>query len=427
MEEIGVHTHYQVAMIVIFFIGYALIAFEHVVQINKSTTALLMAILCWIIQFANKGMTGEENTTFLGIHVANISQVIFFLIGAIAIVEIIDAHKGFRLISNNINVSSKRKLLWLLGFLGFFLSSVLDNLTTTILLVSLVKKIIYDEGDRLLIGGGIVIAANAGGAWTPIGDITTTMLWIGGQVSTVSIMKSLFFPSLACLCASFACLTFMLKGDFEAKKVLSIEEDRLEPMGEVIFFLGIGALISVPIFKLLTGLPPFMGILFGLSILWLVTDIMHYKYSERQHLRVTSVMSRIDLSGAMFFLGILLCITSLETAGILEMLAHWLDKNIGNVNVIAVLIGLASAIVDNVPLVAASMGMYSLEQFATDSVFWQLVAYCAGTGGSILVIGSAAGVAFMGLEKVDFLWYVKKISLPALVGYFVGLIIYLVS
>ena len=415
---------YAIGMIIVFVLGYFMITIEHVTHINKATCALLMAIICWILQFANKGFEHQENITFLGNHLANISQVVFFLLGAIGIVEIIDAHKGFKIISDRIQIHSKRQMLWVVGLLAFFLSAVLDNLTTTILMVSLVKKMI-DEGDeRLLIGGAVVIAANAGGAWTPIGDITTTMLWIGGQISTFGIMKQLFIPSLVCVLVSLGILTYSLKGNFAIKEIRADENDNV-PYRGLIFALGIGSLIFVPFFKYLTGLPPFMGILLGLSVLWLVTDILHSRYEDRKQLMVPHILTKIDMSGILFFLGILLCINSLESAGILEQLAHWLDKNIPNVNIVAAFIGIASAIVDNVPLVAACMGMYDMTQYPQDSTFWVLVAYAAGTGGSMLIIGSAAGVAFMGLEKVDFFWFLKRISFAAMVGYFAGMASYL--
>lgn len=417
MQGLDIYTY---SMVIVFIIGYLFITLEHVTHINKATVALMMAIILWILQFGNANWTGEENLVFLGEHLANISQVVFFLIGALTVVEIINVHKGFRIISEWIQISSKRKLLWTCGMITFFLSAVLDNLTTTIVMVSLISKMIYKSEDRLIIGGGIVIAANAGGAWTPIGDVTTTMLWIGGQLSTLHIVKDLFIPSVVCFVVSFLILSLMLKGDFEYKEAKG-EEVKSEPLGGFILFLGIGSLVFVPIFKLLTGLPPFMGVLFGLSILWFVTDIVHRHYHDREHLRVPNILTKIDLSGTLFFLGILLAVTALDTAKILSQLAVWLDKNIGNTDIIAAAIGLASAVVDNVPLVAATMGMYDLSHYPMDSRFWQLVAYCAGTGGSILIVGSAAGVVFMGLEKVDFFWYFKKISLAALVGYFVGM------
>lgn len=419
----GLH-HYTLFMVIVFVAGYFFIACEHVTKINKATCAILMAILCWILQFANEGISSGVHTTFLCEHLGNVSQVIFFLLGAVTIVETIDSHKGFRIISELIQINSKRKLLWLMGLLSFFLSAILDNLTTTILMVSLLKKIVDDGDDRLLIGGGIVIAANAGGAWTPIGDITTTMLWIGGQVSSGGIITHLFFPSLVSIIVSFLYLTFRLHGDFAVQK-MHFEEHHREPFRGLILFLGVGSLVFVPIFKLWTGLPPFMGILFGLSVMWLVTDILHKEFPEREHLKVPRILSKIDLTAVFFFLGILLCVNALETAGILEHLAKWIDQSISNTYIVATALGFASAIVDNVPLVAASMGMYDLAQHPIDSPFWTLVAYCAGTGGSMLIIGSAAGVAFMGLEKVDFFWFLRKISLPATLGYLAGIGTYL--
>ena len=355
----------------------------------------------------------------------NISQIVFFLLGSLAIVAIVNVHNGFAIIADAMKIHSKRKMLWVIGILTFFLSAILDNLTTTIVMVTLLSGLIERGNDRLIIGGGIVIAANAGGAWTPIGDVTTTMLWIGGQISTIAIMRDLFLPSIVSLVAAFAVLSLFLKGNFDSKEI-RIVNNRLEPMGEVIFFLGLGALIFVPIFKILTGLPPFMGVLFGLSILWLVTDVYHNKHKDREHLRVPSILAKVDFSGLLFFLGILLAIDALDSAGILAHLASWFDKHFSNTTLIATSIGLASAVIDNVPLVAATMGMYSLDQFPVDHTFWQKIAFCAGTGGSILIIGSAAGVVFMGLEKVDFFWYLKKISLAALIGYFAGIGTYLI-
>jgi Na+/H+ antiporter NhaD/arsenite permease-like protein len=336
----------------------------------------------------------------------------------LTIVEIISAHKGFQLISRNIRIRSKRKLLWSLGFITFFLSSVLDNLTTTIIMVTLLRKLTDVGDERWLLGGAVVIAANAGGAWTPIGDVTTTMLWIGGQLSTLAIMKNLFLPSIACLLAALFCLTFCLKGNFSSSSMQ--KEEKIEPMGTTIFWLGVGCLIFVPIFKIVTGLPPFMGILFGLGLMWLFTDLIHSRYHDRDHLRVPHIMTRIDVTGVLFFLGILLAINALHTAGLLEDLAQWMNRTIANSNIIAIAIGLVSAVIDNVPLVAAAMGMYDLSQYPVGSTFWNLIAYCAGTGGSILIIGSAAGVAFMGLERVQFFWYLRHIGFAAFVGYFAG-------
>lgn len=416
---------YSLAMIAVFALGYILITLEHVVHIDKATTAIIMAIVCWLIQFINPHWEHQYNIDSLSHHLASICQIVFFLLGALTIVETINVHKGFNLISNYIQLRSKCLLLWVIGLISFFLSAILDNLTTTIVMVSLLSKLIDENEDRFLIGGAIVIAANAGGAWTPIGDVTTTMLWIGGQISTLSVMRDLFLPSLACMGAAYAYISFRLKGAF-APRVLHLQERMLEPQGALIFFLGIALLIGVPIFKVLTGMPPFMGMLLAMGILWVVTDLLHKDYRDRGHLRVPQVLAKIDWAGTLFFfLGILLCIDALDTAQILQKLASWLGTAVGNTNVIAVLIGLASAVVDNVPLVAATMGMYTLEQYPQDHSFWQMIAYCAGTGGSILIIGSAAGVVYMSMEKTTFTWYVKRISIPAAIGYAAGIAVYL--
>lgn len=412
------------AMIFVFITGYLMITIEHITHINKATVALLMAVICWVLQFGNEKWTQEENISFLGVHLGEISQVIFFLVGALAIVEVISSHNGFKIISDHVKISSKRKMFWVIGFLTFFLSSILDNLTTTIVMVVFLQKIISNRSDRLIMGGGIVIAANAGGAWTPIGDVTTTMLWIGNQITTFSIMKELFLPSIACFLVSFLFLSYSLKGKMEFKDN-QIDEHESKPFGSLILCVGILLLVFVPFFKVMTGLPPFMGILLALGIVWLITDILHSSYFDRSHLRVPYVLTQIDLSSVLFFLGILLCIDALESGGILKSLALFLDQTIGNPKIIAIAIGLASAIVDNVPLVAGTMGMYDLAEYPTDSPFWSLIAYCAGTGGSILIFGSAAGVVFMGLEKADFMWYLKKISLPALLGFFAGVLVYI--
>lgn len=416
---------YSILMMVVFIFGYVLITIEHSINVSKSAIAMITAIFCWIIQFAQAHYSGENVTTALGEHVSQIAQIVFFLLGALIIVETISLHNGFAVLTNSIAIRSKRKLLWLMCTITFFLSAILDNLTTTIVMITLLSDLIESGEDRLLLGGAVVIAANAGGAWTPIGDVTTTMLWIGGQVSTFPIMRDLFLPSIVCMIVSLVIITFMLKGNFQPKSQAS-QEKVLQPMGKVIFFLGIGLLMFVPIFKTITGLPPFMGMLLGVSILWLVTDIFHNGQEDLKHLKMHNVLSRADHTSILFFLGILLCISALQEAGLLNHLAAFLNNTIGNITVIATVIGLISAVIDNVPLVAATMGMYSLENYPQDAPLWQLIAYCAGTGGSVLIIGSAAGIVFMGLEKVNFFWYLKRISLPALVGYLAGVLVYLV-
>jgi NhaD family Na+/H+ antiporter len=405
----------------IFAIGYLAIIFEHNIRVNKTATALVMAVLCWVLVFSF-----SPDVHALGEKVNDVSQIIFFLMGAMTLVEVIDVHKGFKIITDLIQTSSKRKMLWVMGLTTFFLSAILDNLTTTIVMISLLRKLVPDKKDRMLLGGMVVIAANAGGAWTPIGDVTTTMLWINGNITAINVMKALFVPSLCSLLAALILIGWNLKGVYPNIVRLAHEEE-VEPGSRLVFYAGVGSLIFVPIFKALTGLPPFMGVLIALGALWFITDILHAPHETRQHLRLPQILTRIDTSGVLFFLGILLCISALDVAGILTNLAHFLDKTVGNLTIIATLIGIISAVIDNVPLVAASMGMYDLVKYPVDSYLWQMMAYCAGTGGSILIIGSAAGVAFMGLEKVDFIWYVKKISLIALISYFVGIGVFLLQ
>jgi NhaD family Na+/H+ antiporter len=405
----------------VFIIGYMAIIFEHKININKTATALLMAVLTWMFLFFQ-----NPDTHALGEKVNDVSQIIFFLLGAMTLVEVVDVHKGFKVITDLIQTSSKRKMLWIMGFTTFFLSSILDNLTTTIVMVSLLRKLVPDTKDRMLLGAMVVIAANAGGAWTPIGDVTTTMLWINGNITSLNVMKALFLPSIFSLVIALVLLGWNLKGVYP-HIVRNAREDEVEPGARLVFFAGVGALIFVPIFKALTGLPPFMGILISLGALWLITDILHAPHETRQHLRLPEILRRIDTSGVLFFLGILLCISALDVAGLLNQLAHFLNSTIGNLSVIATLIGLISAVIDNVPLVAAGMGMYDMQMYPPDSYLWQMLAYCAGTGGSILIIGSAAGVAFMGLEKVDFIWYFKKVSLIALISYLGGVAVFILQ
>ncbi len=414
---------YATAMVLLFVFGYFLIAIEHITKINKAAIAVLLAILLWTIAFVDPNFSEAADIQMVTHEFADISQIIFFLLGALTIVEMISIHKGFQVIVEYVKTRSKRKLLWIVGILAFVLSAVLDNLTTTVVMVTLLDKLMNKTEDRLIIGGGIVIAANAGGAWTPIGDVTTTMLWIGGQLTTPAVIKDLLLPSLVCMLASFTCLTFMLKGEYNLKKASEADGKR-EPFSLLIFALGLGALLFTPIFKVITGLPPVMGILFGLSILWIVTDFIHEEIDNRSHLKVPYALGRVDLTSTFFFLGILLAVGALSNVGILEQFAVWITATVPNLSLIAFIMGIVSAIIDNVPLVAALMQMYSIEVYTTDSYLWELVAYCAGTGGSILIIGSAAGVVFMGIERVDFWWYMKKISGPALVGYCAGFLTY---
>jgi NhaD family Na+/H+ antiporter len=419
------------ALSLVFILAYAAIAFEHPININKSASALVGAGVLWTIYALNMGdhvLVGHQ----LNETVATTAQIVFFLIGAMTIVEVIDAHNGFEVITSRIKTTKLSSLMWLVGAVTFFLSAILDNLTTTIVMVSLIRKILDKQDDRLLFAAMIVIAANAGGAWSPIGDVTTTMLWIGGQITALVIIKSLFLASVVNLLVPLSIVAYQLRG----KNIVSPEAKLHANLSQstngernLIFLVGLGVLVLVPAFKTVTHLPPFIGILFGLGLLWLLGDMMHRNKSEadKQHLTLTNALMRIDMSSIVFFIGILLAVATLEHSHILNNLATWLDVNVGRQDLIVTLMGLASAVVDNVPLVAASMGMYDIAKYPADSFLWEFIAYCAGTGGSILIIGSAAGVAAMGLEKIQFGWYLKKISWLALIGYFSGIAVYIVQ
>lgn len=418
-------------IITIFVLGYIAIATEHSIKINKAATALVTGILCWTVYIMTANGIEEVHhiSETLMEHFSGISAILFFLLGAMTIVELVDAHDGFKVVTDLIKTNDKRKLLWIVCFFAFFLSAILDNLTTTIVMISLLRKLISLKKDRLLFIGMVVIAANAGGAWSPIGDVTTTMLWIGGQITTEKIIPVLILPSIICLLVPLIALSFVIKG--EITSVINQDEKPITTTlkRNIIFATGIGALIFVPIFKTITHLPPFMGILFGLGILWIVTEIIHIgKEKDIKHsLSIVRALEKIDTSTILFFLGILMAISALEATGLLTQLASFMDEKIGNQNIIVLSIGLLSAIIDNVPLVAASMGMYPLSIFPTDHYFWLFLAYSAGTGGSILIIGSAAGVAAMGMEKIEFFWYLKKIGWLALLGYFAGALTYILQ
>ncbi|HRG02802.1 MAG TPA: sodium:proton antiporter NhaD [Paludibacteraceae bacterium] len=419
-------------IIILFVIGYAAIALEHNIKINKTASALITGVVLWVVYILTQSDTHLVNEELLK-HLGDISSILFFLMGAMTIVELIDTYNGFEVITERITQTKKVSLLWIIGILTFFLSAVLDNLTTTIVMVSLLRKLIKDHETRLFYVGIVVIAANAGGAWSPIGDVTTTMLWIGGQISAFNIMARLFAPSFISLAIPLGVLSLTMKGRVE-RPFLATEtyKELSRRQQSIILILGLSMLIMVPIFKTLTHLPPFMGMMLGLGVLWIVTDIMHRNHTEDQpengkRRTVTDVLTRIDLPSILFFLGILLAVASLEVSGILHTLSQFLDEKIGNLNFIVIAIGLASAIIDNVPLVAATQGMYDLAQFPMDHYLWEFLAYCAGTGGSILIIGSAAGVAAMGMEKINFFWYVKKISWLALLGYLAGAAFYIVE
>lgn len=414
---------------VVFVLTYAAIALEHPLRINKSATALVGAGVLWTLYHLGGGdvhRLGEQ----LGESLQGVAQITFFLMGAMTIVEVIDAHNGFVVITARIKTTRLSSLFWLVGIVTFLLSAILDNLTTTIVMLSLLRKLLKQREDRLYFAGFVVIAANAGGAWSPIGDVTTTMLWIGGQLSSLGVMRAGILPALVNLLLPLALGALQLRGrtiDVAPRLGGASMAETTTTERNVMFCLGLGALISVPLLKTVVHLPPFMGVLLGLGVLWLVGDLLHRHKEEEQKQRLTLVraLTRIDMSSLLFFVGILLAVAVLEHVGLLAVLAGRLDQELGRQEVIVAVIGLVSAVVDNVPLVAAAMGMYDLAQYPADSFLWEFLAYCAGTGGSILVIGSAAGVAAMGMEKIDFFWYFKRISGLALTGYLAGAATYL--
>lgn len=506
-------------LVTIFAVGYLAIVFEHTLRLNKAAAALLTGVLCWTAYIAGKDAHSVNEQ--LAHHLGDLSQILFFLLAAMTIVEVIDAHDGFDVITARVTTTNRRKLLVTLAALAFVLSAVLDNLTTSIVMMSLVRRLASDEEDRMVYGGVVIIAANAGGAWSPIGDVTTTMLWVGHQITTGKMVVHLIVPSLASVIVPVLWIGRTMKGDVrrpgrravespEARasivdagesdeeglvhfvladdsgavgktlagldlrgrtgaSVVTITRDGraappspIEPLRagdslalagtpeeiaralehlvsgqapkpisrlekRMVFGAGVGVLLFVPLFKTVTHLPPVMGILLGLGILWTLTELIHKQKSDRLRgsLTVSGALQRVDAQSVLFFLGILLAITALQSDGLLAALAGWMDRRIGNVDLITLAIGLSSSVVDNVPLVAAAQGMYSLSTFPTDHRFWLFLAYCAGTGGSILIIGSAAGVAVMGMEKISFGWYLRRMSLPALLGYAAGAVVYL--
>lgn len=442
--------------IIIFLIGYLFIALEHPIKINKTATALVTGVLCWtLFALDTPGgglLTSDTYSSFiqtlkdaanmpvrdvyesfirseLSHHLSQIAAIIFFLMGAMTIVELIDAHHGFKFITEMIKTLDIRKLLWIICWVTFFLSAILDNLTTSIVMVSLTRKLVQDDKKRLFFAGMIIIAANAGGAWSPIGDVTTTMLWIGGQISSAGIIKTLFVPSVICLLVPLLYLNFKLKGSLDPRVTIGDgQTPEYVKGGKTMLFVGVGALVSVPIFKTVTHLPPYMGMLLGLGVLWVVSELInpHLDEFEKRKYSAATALSRIDASSVLFFMGILLAVTALESMQTLHRFAEYLTDLLGDNRIIITLIGMGSAIVDNVPLVAACMGMYSIDTYPMDHMIWEYLAYCAGTGGSLLVIGSAAGVAVMGMEKMDFIWYLKNMSFLALIGYLAGAAAYLI-
>jgi len=462
-----------ILMVVIFVLGYTAIALEHPIKVDKAASALLIGVLTWTVyilnseQILNLGFSPTWNDLTKAVthikdlvvpnlggeelgkvleghqevassahefvkyslehHLVEIGEILFFLLGAMTIVEVVDQHEGFKIITDKIKSTNKVKLLWILSIITFFMSAALDNLTTTIVLIALLRKIIADQKTRWFFASMVVLAANAGGAWSPIGDVTTIMLWIGGQVTAANIILKVLLPSLATMIVPLVVVSFTMKGEVERPAIDAEEKEyTTEKERNIIFIIGVLSLLFVPVFKTITHLPPYMGMLLGLGVLWTITELMHAKKSKehKKKLTVIHIIKRVEVPTIFFFLGILSAVAALQSAGHLSILGEWLNEITNqNIYVINLIIGVLSSIVDNVPLVAGAMGMYDIADagvFAVDGAFWEFLAYCAGTGGSILIIGSAAGVAAMGLEKIDFIWYLKKISLLALLGYLAG-------
>ncbi len=456
-----------IALVVLFVVGYMAIALEHPIKIDKSASALLLGMLMWVIYAAGSAViipavnpqglakyVGEAGLAdqplhtqclqyLLNVdvieHLGDITQTLFFLIGAMTIVELIDVHNGFSVVTDRITTRKKRGLLFIISMITFVFSAVLDNLTTTIVMLMLLRKLVEDKNDRWLFAGMIIIAANTGGAWSPIGDVTTIMLWVKGNVTTQALISFVLVPSLVALFVPMAFVMPMLKGDFPPVEHKSDGEANTT-LGErkLILGLGVAGLLFVPVFKSITHLPPFVGILLSLGVLWVFLEIFYNrkKVDKSKEHRLTQIIHRIDMSTILFFFGILMAVAVLQSTGLLGSAANWLDEKVHNVYAINTILGVMSSIVDNVPLVAAAMGMYPVEpttatgyamNFMVDGTFWEFLAYCAGVGGSILIIGSAAGVIAMGIEKIPFGWYLKKFSLIALLGYLAGCGVYILE
>jgi Na+/H+ antiporter NhaD/arsenite permease-like protein len=420
-----------IAIIIVFCLGFLAIAMEHSIRVNKAATALLTGVLCWTLLVLDQGvhsnLTGE-----LTEHMGDISSILFFLLGAMTIVELIDAHDGFEIIQGWIRTRDLRTLMWIVSGLSFVLSAVLDNLTTTIVMVSLVRKLIPTERVKLFFAGLIVIAANAGGAWSPIGDVTTTMLWVGGQISTIGIIGNVLIPSILNILIPLIGMSFVVKGNLDPAKGAEArveKEATASGDGLLVLIIGVLSLLMVPVFKQFTHLPPFMGMLLGLGLMWVITEFIHHEKDEidKDRLSVNFALRKIDTPSILFFLGILLSVSALETGHLLEKLAISLQETLPGENALVFSIGILSAIVDNVPIVAAVQGMYGLDQYTIDHHFWHFISYAAGTGGSLLIIGSAAGVAAMGMARIEFGWYLRKISPWAFLGYMAGALYFLFS
>lgn len=412
---------FTILLISVFIIGYFFITLEHIVKINKAAFALMTAVVLWTILISTNSK--EYNSIFnsLSEHLSSISEIVFFLLGAMTIVELIDAHDGFSIISQKIKTHKKNQFIWMIAFITFFLSAILDNLTTTIVMVSILNKLVADKKTKWYLLGLVIISSNAGGAFSPIGDVTTTMLWIGGQVTALNIIKETFLASLLAMTIPTIIISYIIKGNIELLNNGNEIDNESTYQKNLILFIGIACLLFVPVFKVITHLPPYMGMFFSLSIMWVFTELFHKNNANRNVYSVSRALEKIDTPSILFFFGILMSIAALETAHILPELAKGLNTFFnGDINLIAISIGMLSSLFDNVPLVAALQSMYSLEVFHTDHYFWELLAYTAGTGGSCLIIGSAAGVAVMGMEKIDFIWYLKNISWIAFIGFIAG-------
>jgi Na+/H+ antiporter NhaD/arsenite permease-like protein len=417
-------------LLIIFIAGYVLITLEHAIHINKAAIALITAVVCWTILVLNP-VSKDASLESLGHHLSSIAEIVFFLLGAMTIVELIDAHDGFQNITEKIKTTNKTKFIWTISIITFFLSAVLDNLTSTIVMISIINKLVKEKTVKWHLLGLVIISSNAGGAWSPIGDVTTTMLWIGQQVTPLNIIKETFLASLTCMVVPTLIINYRIKGKIE---LFENSEKNLNPLSSasdrnLVFFIGLACLLFVPVFKAITHLPPYMGMLFSLGMMWVLTEIMHSKKDtdEKGVLSVNHALRKIDTPSILFFFGILMSIAALEQVGLLKDAATYLDQTIGNIKFIAMLIGLLSSVLDNVPLVAALQSMYSLDMYPTDHYFWEFLAYTAGTGGSVLIIGSAAGVAVMGIEKIDFFWYLKNISWIALIGFLTGALVFILE
>jgi len=413
-----------------FILGYVLITLEHNIHINKAAIALITAVICWTILVLNPTYK-DASLESLGHHLSSIAEIVFFLLGAMTIVELIDAHDGFQNITEKIKTTNKTKFIWTIALVTFFLSAVLDNLTSTIVMISIINKLVKEKLVKWQLLGLVIISSNAGGAWSPIGDVTTTMLWIGQQVTPLNIIKETFLASFTCMVVPTLIINYRIKGKID---LFEKSEKNLNPISRasdrnLVFFIGLACLLFVPVFKAITHLPPYMGMLFSLGMMWVLTEIMHSKKDtdEKGVLSVNHALRKIDTPSILFFFGILMSIASLEQVGLLKDAATYLDHTIGNIKFIAMLIGLLSSVLDNVPLVAALQSMYSLDLYPTDHYFWEFLAYTAGTGGSVLIIGSAAGVAVMGIEKIDFFWYLKNISWIALIGFISGALVFILE